>query len=75
MEWIKSNWEVIVGTLGIFFGGLYLPGVRVLLVAGVRAIVSEAVMVEFLIQMAEKLVKSTKNTLDDVWLEEMKSRV
>ena len=75
MSWILGNWEVVLVTLGVFFGGLYVPGVRRLLMAGIRSILSEAVMVEFLIQMAEKLVKSSKNTLDDAWLKELKKSV
>lgn len=75
MSWILENWEVVLGTLGVFFGGLYVPGVRKLLIVGIRSIISEAVMAEFILQMTEKLVKSSKNKLDDIWLKELKSRL
>jgi hypothetical protein len=75
MSWILENWEVVLGTLGVFFGGLYVPGVRKLLIVGIRSIISEAVMAEFILQMTEKLVKSSKNKLDDIWLRELKSRL
>ena len=37
--------------------------------------ISEAVLKKIAIQMVEKLVKSTKNKLDDIWFAEFKKKV
>ena len=74
MSWITANWEVILATLGVFFGGLYVPGVRGFLITAVRTAISEKVMTEFAISMLEKLAASSKNTVDDAFIAELKSR-
>jgi len=71
MKWI---W-IIAGTLAFVAGGFYFPGLRVIMMAGFRAILSEAVMQRVAIMLLESLVKSTKNKLDDLWLAELKKRL
>ena len=75
MEWIQSHWVGIVGTLAVIGGGLYIPFVRGLVVTGLKTVVSEAVLKKVAIQIIGKLVKSSKNKLDDVWFEEFKKNV
>ena len=68
MEWIQSHWVSIVGTIAVIGGGLYIPFVRGLVLTGVKTMVSEVVLKKIAVQMVEKLVKSTKNDMDDkIW--------
>ena len=75
MEWIQSHWVSIVGTLAVIGGGMYIPFVRGLVVTGLKTVVSEAVLKKVAIQIIGKLVKSSKNKLDDVWFAEFKKNV
>jgi len=42
---------------------------------GLKTMISEAVVKKIAIQIIEKLVKSSKNKLDDVWFAEFKKKV
>jgi hypothetical protein len=75
MEWIQSHWVGIVGTLAVIGGGMYIPFVRGLVITGLKTVVSEAVLKKVAIQIIGKLVKSSKNKLDDVWFAEFKKNV
>ena len=75
MEWIQSHWVGIVGTLAVIGGGMYIPFVRGLVVTGLKTVVSEAVLKKVAIQVVEKLVKSSKNKLDDIWFAQFKKNV
>ena len=67
IEWIQSNWATIVGTVAVIGGGMYIPFVRGLVLMGLKKKIA--------IQIIEKLVKSSKNKLDDVWFAEFKKKV
>jgi len=75
IEWIQSNWTSVVGALAVVGGALYIPFVRGLVLTGVKTMVSEKVLKKIAVQMVGKLVKSTKNKLDDVWFAEFKKKV
>ena len=75
MEWIQSHWVGIVGTLAVIGGGMYIPFVRGLVITGLKTVVSETVLKKVAIQIIGKLVKSSKNKLDDVWFAEFKKNV
>ena len=75
MEWIQSHWVGIVGTLAVIGGGMYIPFVRGLVITGLKTVISEAVLKKVAIQIIGKLVKSSKNKLDDVWFSEFKKNV
>jgi hypothetical protein len=75
IEWIQSNWTSVVGTVAVIGGGLYIPFVRGLVLTVLKTMISEAVLKKIAIQIVEKLVKSTKNKLDDVWFAEFKKKV
>ena len=75
IEWIQSNWATIVGTIAVIGGGMYIPFVRGLVLMGLKTMISEAVVKKIAIQIIEKLVKSSKNKLDDVWFAEFKKKV
>jgi len=75
MEWIQSHWVSIVGTLAVIGGGMYIPFVRGLVITGLKTVVSETVLKKVAIQIIGKLVKSSKNKLDDVWFAEFKKNV
>jgi len=44
-------------------------------ITGLKTIISETVLKKIAIQFVEKLVKSSKNKLDDVWFAEFKKNV
>ena len=75
IEWIQSNSATIVGTVAVIGGGMYIPFVRGLVFMGLKTMISEAVVKKIAIQIIEKLVKSSKNKLDDVWFAEFKKKV
>ena len=75
MEWIQSNWVSIAGAAAVVGGGLYIPFVRGLVITGLKTVVSEAVLKKVAIQVVEKLVKSSKNKLDDIWFAQFKKNV
>ena len=75
MEWIQSNWVSIAGAVAVVGGGLYIPFVRGLVITGLKTVVSEAVLKKVAIQVVEKLVKSSKNKLDDIWFAQFKKNV
>ena len=75
MEWIQSHWVSVVGTLAVIGGGLYIPFVRGLVITGLKTVVSEAVLKKVAVQVVEKLVKSSKNKLDDIWFAQFKKNV
>lgn len=75
IEWIQSNWTSVVGGVAVVGGALYIPFVRGLVLTGVKTMVSEKVLKKIAVQMVGKLVKSTKNKLDDVWFAEFKKKI
>tara|TARA_B100000700_G_C14610947_1_gene653545 strand:- start:394 stop:633 length:240 start_codon:yes stop_codon:yes gene_type:complete len=75
IEWIQNNWMSIVGTVAVIGGGMYIPFVRGFVLMGLKTMISEAVLKKIAIQIVEKLVKSTKNKLDDIWFAEFKKKV
>ena len=75
IEWIQSNWMSIVGTVAVIGGGMYIPFVRGFVLMGLKTMISEALLKKIAIQIVEKLVKSTKNKLDDIWFAEFNKKV
>lgn len=75
IEWAKESWLVIVGTIGAVFAALWIPGLRTLVVLGLKTLVSERVLKAIFLALAAKLVKSTTTTVDDIWLEELKKKL
>ena len=74
-EWVTSNWQVALAILVFGVGGFYVPVIRQFVMVGFRSLLSEAVMKRMMIVLAEKLVKSTKNKLDDAIVAQMKKKV
>tara|TARA_R110000787_G_scaffold281659_1_gene393111 strand:- start:1448 stop:1684 length:237 start_codon:yes stop_codon:yes gene_type:complete len=75
MEWIQSNLISVIGTVAVIGGGMYIPFVRGLIITGLKTVISEAVLKNVAIQIVGKLVKSSKNKLDDIWFAEFKKNV
>ena len=75
MEWIQSHLVSIAGAVAVVGGGLYIPFVRGLVITGLKTVVSEAVLKKVAVQVVEKLVKSSKNKLDDIWFAQFKKNV
>jgi len=72
LDWVQTNWLLLVMVAILVFGGFYIPGLRSLWTAALKTLLSEKVLARLFVSVAETLVKSTKNKLDDVWLEELK---
>lgn len=72
MDWIQMNWLLLVMVAILIFGGFYVPGLRSLWMIALKTLLTEKVLARLFVSIAEALVKSTKNKLDDIWLEEMK---
>ena len=75
IDWIQSNWMSVVGTVAVIGGGMYIPFVRGIVLMGFKTMISEKVVKKIAVQMIEKLVKSSKNKLDDVWFAEFKKNM
>ena len=75
IEWIQNNVMSVLGTVAVIGGGMYIPFVRGMVLMGLKTMVSEAVIKKIAIQIIEKLVKSSKNKLDDVWFSEFKKKM
>lgn len=75
LEIIKDYWEWLLGIVGLLVGGWHVPFIRVIYVAAIKAMMSEKVLKAVFINFAEKLVKSTKNPLDDIWFEQLKKEL
>tara|TARA_R100000808_G_scaffold7461_1_gene21948 strand:+ start:1832 stop:2065 length:234 start_codon:yes stop_codon:yes gene_type:complete len=74
MEFLSNNWEVILATLACAVGGIAVPGVRTFVMIGVRSMLSEKVLTQLAVSALEKAAKSSKNTVDDAFVAELKSR-
>ena len=75
IDWIQSNWMSVVGTVAVIGGGMYIPFVRGIVLMGFKTMISEKVVKKIAVQIIEKLVKSSKNKLDDVWFAEFKKKM
>jgi hypothetical protein len=75
IDWVQNNWMSVVGTVAVIGGGMYIPFVRGMVLMGFKTMVSERVIKKVAVQIIEKLVKSSKNKLDDVWFAEFKKKV
>ena len=75
IDWVQNNWMSVVGTVAVIGGGMYIPFVRGMGLMGFKTMVSERVIKKVAVQIIEKLVKSSKNKLDDVWFAEFKKSV
>ena len=72
------DWNLIlyiVLAIGIIIASFYIPGLRDIWKLVIQAALSEAVLKRLFLMIAEKLVASTKNTLDDLWLKELKKKM
>tara|TARA_Y100000310_G_C20540180_1_gene742866 strand:- start:408 stop:626 length:219 start_codon:yes stop_codon:yes gene_type:complete len=72
---MSETWMYVAGGLVAAVGGWYVPFLRAIYVAGFKAMLSEAVLKKVFISVAEKLVKSSKNKLDDIWFAQMKKNL
>ena len=75
MVYLQDSWKTIVGVALIMFGAFWVPGLRTLMVLGLKTLVSEAVLKKIFVALAEKLVASTKTKIDDIWLAELKKNL
>tara|TARA_Y100001963_G_C6594730_1_gene359666 strand:+ start:497 stop:739 length:243 start_codon:yes stop_codon:yes gene_type:complete len=72
---VKDNWMVVGGTVGVLVGSAYVPFVRVFIFKGAKALMSEAFLKEAFLGLADKYVKSTKTKLDDAWFKQLKKSI
>ena len=75
IDFIQTNWAIVISIIALVVGGFYIPGLRSIWVVALRTMLSEKVLIRVFLTIAEKLVKSTKNPLDDIWFEELKKKL
>ena len=75
MELIKDYWDLLLYVILAGVGGWYVPFIRSFYMVGIKALLSESVRNKIMLSLAEKAVKSTKNTIDDAWFEELKKEL
>ncbi|MBO8183335.1 MAG: hypothetical protein H0Z28_11190 [Archaeoglobus sp.] len=72
------DWNLVLYILVIIafvIASFYIPGLRGIWKLVIQAALSEAVLKRLFLMIAEKLVASTKNKLDDIWLKELKRKM
>jgi len=72
MEWIQSNWQGIVGAICAVVGLGWLPFTRVIIMKGIKVLLSETFLQALFFDLAEKYVASTETSLDDKFLKALK---
>ena len=75
LVWLQDSWKTIVGVIIVMFGAFWIPGLRTIMVFGLKTLVSEKVLKSIFIMLAEKLVASTATKIDDLWLRELKKKL
>ena len=73
MDWIQNNWYTVLGSLAGIVGLGWLPFTRVLLLKGIKVLMSETFLKAMFFDLAEKYVKSTDTSLDDKFLNQLKN--
>jgi len=71
MDIIKEYLPWIGGTLVSVIGLGWLPFTRILLMKGIKVLLSEAFLKALFFDLAGKYVKSTETSLDDKFLEQL----
>lgn len=74
MEWAMQSWKLIAGVLAFIAGGFYVPGVRFLLFAALKAAISGPVLKRLAIEALKKYAASTETEVDDAWVREFERR-
>jgi hypothetical protein len=72
MELIKEYLPYIGGTIITIIGLGWLPFTRLILVKGIKVLLSEAFLKALFFDLAQKYVDSTKTKLDDKFLSQLK---
>lgn len=75
MEFIREFGLPAVSVVALVLGGMYVPAVRKVFMMIFKALLTENVIKKVVLYFLEALVKSTKNTLDDRILEEVKKNL
>ena len=75
LVWLQNSWKTIVGVIIVMFGAFWIPGLRTIMVLGLKTLVSEKVLKSIFIVLAQKLVDSTTTTIDNTWLDELKKKL
>ena len=75
IAWFQESWQIIVGVILVMFGAFWIPGLRTIMVLGLKTLLSEKVLKSIFILLAEKLVASTTTKIDDLWLRELKKKL
>jgi len=71
MEWIKEYLPYIGGTIITIVGLGWLPFTRVILLRGIKVLLSETFLKAMFFDLAKKYVASTATTLDDKFLKQL----
>lgn len=72
LEWIMEYLPYIGGTIVTLIGLGWVPVTRTILLKCIKVLFSEVFLKKLFFELADKYVKSTKTTLDDTFLTELK---
>ena len=75
IAWLQESWQIIVGVILVMFGAFWIPGLRTIMVLGLKTLLSEKVLKSIFLVLAQKLVDSTETTIDNTWLDELKKKL
>jgi len=75
MGYLIDSWKTIVGMLVLVFGAFWVPGLRGIMIIGIKVLIGPKMRKLIFIKIAEAWVKSTKNDLDDEWLAGVKAEM
>ena len=75
LAWLQDSWKTIMGVILVMFGAFWIPGLRTIMVLGLKTLLSEKVLKSIFLMLAQKLVDSTTTKIDDLWLRELKKKL
>jgi len=77
MEFIANHsWLVgIIGAVVSIIGMFYVPFLRKLVLASLKALLTKEVLKAFFLEQAQKYVDSTETKVDDAWLKALRKNL
>lgn len=75
VEYLQGSWKAMAGVIALLIGSFWIPGVRGIMIIGVRVLVGPKMRKLIFIKIAEKWVDSTENDLDNDWLDGVKAEM
>jgi len=73
--YLQDSWKAMAGVIALLIGSFWIPGVREIMIIGVRVLIGPKMRKLIFIKVAEKWVDSTENDLDNDWLDGVKEEM